>query len=136
MDIYKKIAYSKIFIDDNHEKSLDLNVISKEACISKYHYLRLFKSIYNKTPHQYLLEKKIDHAKELLKKNYSVTDVCFQLGFESTTSFSKLFKNFTGQSPRDYKKNIFRINFNIKRQPLIVIPGCFMGMITQNSNFE
>lgn len=128
MSIYKKIAYSKIFIDDNHEKPLDLNEISREACISKYHYLRLFKTIYNKTPYQYLLERKIDKAKELLKNDLPVTDVCFHLGFESTASFSKLFKNFTGQSPRDYKKKIFRINFEIKRQPLIVIPGCFINM--------
>lgn len=128
MDIYKKIVRSKIFIDDNHEKPLDLNAISREACISKYHYLRLFKTIYNKTPYQYLLERKIDKAKELLKNDLPVTDVCFHLGFESAASFSKLFKNFMGQSPRDYKKKIFQINFEIKRQPLIVIPGCFMNM--------
>lgn len=136
MSIYKKIAYSKIFIDDNHEKTLGLDEISREACISKFHYVRLFKTIYNKTPHQYLLEKKIDKAKELLKKDYPVTDVCFQLGFESIPSFSKLFKNYTGQSPRDYKQKIFQINFAIKREPLIVIPSCFMGMFAQNSNFE
>jgi AraC-like DNA-binding protein len=128
MSIYKKIAHSKIFIDNNHEKPLNLNEISREACMSKFHYLRLFKTIYNKTPHQYLLEKKIDKAKELLKNDAPVTDVCFHLGFESTTSFSRLFKNFTGQSPRDYKRKIFQINFEIKREPLIVIPGCFLGM--------
>ena len=71
--LYRRIVQAKLFIDKFHSEKIDLNNIADEACFSKYHFIRLFKSIYGKTPNQYLKEARIENAKELIKNGKSVT---------------------------------------------------------------
>lgn len=92
------------FIDNNYDKKLNLDFLSKIGFISKYHMLRLFKRYYGMTPRQYLIDKRIEKSKELLKTGTSVTEVCFDVGFESLGSFSSLFKVKNGKSPSQYQK--------------------------------
>lgn len=92
------------FINNNLDKEVNLDLLSHVRFTSKFHLLRLFKKYYGQTPKQYLTERRIEKAKELLKKGMSVTDACFNVGFESPCSFSTLFKSRTGQTPADYKK--------------------------------
>ena len=56
------------------------------------------------TPNQYLILVRINKAKELLKKDNSVLEVCFAVGFDSPTTFAGLFKKLVGSSPRSFKK--------------------------------
>ena len=56
------------------------------------------------TPIKYLKEIRIDQAKKLLKAGKSVTDVCQEVGYDSMSTFSRVFKQCTGQSPKSYKK--------------------------------
>jgi AraC-like DNA-binding protein len=66
-----------------------LDQISREACLSRYHFLRLFREEFQTTPHQYLIDRRIEKAKELLRhRRLTVTDVCFEVGFQSLGSFS------------------------------------------------
>ncbi len=126
-DLYKRLYRAKEFIDDQFCEQIDLNQISKEACISPYHFLRVFHKVYNKTPHRYLTEKRIDKAKELLgNDSMSVTEVCYDVGFESLGSFSALFNKRVGLSPVSYRAETLRkvlisINF-----PEKLVPGCFL----------
>jgi len=92
------------FIDNNYEKELNLEFLSSIRFTSKYHLLRLFKRYYGLTPRQYLMDKRIEKAKENLKDGLTVTETCFAVGFESLGSFSKLFKTKTGKSPSEYQK--------------------------------
>ena len=95
------------YIDNNYDKKLNLDYISRARYISKFHLLRLFKRYYGMTPRQYLIDKRIEKSKELLQTEVSVTEVCFAVGFESIGSFSTLFKAKTGKSPREYQKEQF-----------------------------
>jgi AraC-like DNA-binding protein len=91
-DTYRRLMRAREFIDECYDQPLDLEQISGEACLSRYHFLRLFRRAFNKTPHQYLTQRRIEKAKELLASSgLTVTDVCFEVGFESLGSFSSLF---------------------------------------------
>jgi len=94
----------KNYIDDNYENDLNLDYLSRNRFVSKYHMLRLFKKYYGLTPRQYLIDKRIAKSKAELKNGMSVTQTCFAVGFESLGSFSTLFKTKTGKSPSQFKK--------------------------------
>lgn len=66
--------------------------------------LRLFKKYYGITPRQYLIDKRIEKSKTLLKDGRSVSESCFDVGLESIGSFSSIFKSRTGKSPSVYQK--------------------------------
>jgi AraC-like DNA-binding protein len=71
--LYKRIVQAKLFIDANFAGDIDLDNIADEAYFSKFHFIRLFKSIYGKTPHQYLISVRIEKAKEFLKNGLPLT---------------------------------------------------------------
>ena len=95
------------YIINNLDKEVNLDLLAHVRFTSKFHLLRLFKRYYGQTPKQYLIERRIEKAKELLKKGMPVTEVCFDVGFESPCSFSTLFKTRTGRTPAEYKKEQF-----------------------------
>lgn len=95
---------TKNYIDNNYETDINLNFLSRNTFVSKFHLLRLFKKNYGLTPRQYLIDKRIEKSKEHLKNNISVTETCFAVGFESVGSFSSLFKTKTGKSPSQYQR--------------------------------
>ena len=101
----KQIIQSKIFIDDHFENNITLAQIACEAFISKFHFIRLFKNYYGRTPYRYLTEVRIKEAKKLLRKGVSIKNVCISVGFDSPTSFAGLFKKITGLSPVAFQKN-------------------------------
>ncbi|GBF39421.1 helix-turn-helix domain-containing protein [Leptospira johnsonii] len=110
-EIINRIIRSKQFMDQNFHIKLDLDSVVGKTFLSKFHYIRLFKSCYGVTPHQYLISVRLRNAKELLLQDNSVSEVCVGVGFESPSSFAGLFKKFTGLSPSSfqskYKKAIF-----------------------------
>jgi AraC-like DNA-binding protein len=92
------------YIDNNYEADLNLNLLSHNRFVSKYHLLRLFKKYYGQTPKQYLTDKRIEKSKEYLIKGMSITETCFAIGFESPSSFSTLFKSRMGLAPTEFQK--------------------------------
>ena len=136
--LYKRIVQAKLFIDTHFSENIDLDNISDEAYFSKFHFIRLFKTIYGKTPHQYLTTVRIENAKELLQNEISVSDVCFAVGFDSISSFTALFKRYTKLSPSEYSRQLKKRKEQIKRAPLQFIPTCFAEQKgwTEKSNFE
>ena len=136
--LYKRIVDAKLFIDSHFNEPLDLDNIADSAFFSKFHFTRLFKSIYAKTPHQYLTFVRIENAKLSLQKNISVTETCYAVGFESISSFTALFKRFTKKSPAAWQQH-YRVQMEqILEKPLHFIPNCFAEQKgwKQNSNFE
>ncbi|HUS03703.1 MAG TPA: AraC family transcriptional regulator [Chitinophagaceae bacterium] len=123
--LYKRVVQAKLFIDCHYNDNIDLGNIADEAYFSKFHFIRLFKTIYGSTPHQYLIKVRIENAKELLQKDLSVTDACFEVGFDSVSSFSGLFKRYTRISPSGYQQQYKKRQEQIKTTPLHFIPHCF-----------
>ena len=136
--LYRRVVQAKLFIDDHFADSIDLSNIADEAYFSRFHFIRLFKSIYNKTPHQYLIQVRLEKAKLLLTTNIPVTDVCFSVGFASMSSFSGLFKRIVGIFPSKFQTEQLQRKSDISLHPLNFIPNCFAENKgwTKNSNFQ
>lgn len=101
---YAYIRQSKAFMEKYHGDKIELNEIAAAAFMSRFHYIRIFQQVYGMPPRQYLRDLRIKKAKELLKKGYSVTRVCFDVGYESLPTFSKVFKRGTGYAPKAYQE--------------------------------
>jgi AraC-like DNA-binding protein len=126
-DIYQRVISAKLFMDDNFDERLDLEQISRQAYLSRFHFHRIFTNVYKKTPHQYLTEKRLKRAKILLaKEGISIADVCNSVGFESLSSFSTLFKKINGYAPQYYRNLAYLKNKLGKEQPKKFIPHCFV----------
>lgn len=123
--LYRRIVYAKLFIDTHFAEKIDLDNIADEAFFSKYHFIRLFHSVYNKTPHQYLSSVRIEKARVLLATDTTVANVCYSVGFESVTSFTGLFKRLVGQTPAAYQAAQKQRQAEIASAPLRFIPNCF-----------
>ena len=129
-EVLERLNRARKFIDLCYDLPLDLEEISSHACFSRFHFLRLFRQAFNKTPHQYLVERRIERAKELLSsEDLRVTDICFEVGFESLGSFSSLFHKTVGHAPLTYREKS-RESQAAKRQ----IPGCFLVMYKLDSS--
>lgn len=122
--LYKRIVHAKLFIDRSYDKQIDLDNIADEALFSKFHFIRLFKDIYGKTPHQYLIAVRIEKSMQSLQAGIPVSDTCYAVGFESLSSFSRLFKRQTGLAPSAYLEKQQEMKAAIKASPLTFIPGC------------
>ncbi|MFA6469315.1 MAG: AraC family transcriptional regulator [Bacteroidota bacterium] len=123
--LYRRIVQAKLYIDINYASSIDVENIADEAFFSKFHFIRLFKIIYGKTPHQYLTAVRIEKAKQLLKNNTPVLDVCYSVGFESVSSFTGLFKRLAGITPSAYIFQQQNLKVQISQSPLTFVPACF-----------
>ncbi len=134
VETLERLARARDFIDHCYDHPLNLDQISEKACFSRYHFLRLFRQAFNITPHQYLIERRIEKAKELLRADdeVRVTDVCFEVGFQSLGSFSTLFHKCVGHAPVTYREKArekARETQQAKRQ----VPGCFLVMYKLDS---
>ena len=123
--LYLRAVRAKLFIDENFASSIDLSKIADEACFSKFHFVRLFKEIYGRTPHQYLTHVRIEKAKEYLDEGQTVAYACFKVGFDSISSFTGLFKRRTGLTPRQYQLERESFRESVATKPLHHIPSCF-----------
>ena len=125
-DLYQRIVAAKVFIDENYHEAINLQAISQKAFLSPFHFHRLFCQVYKKTPHQYLITKRIEKAKDLLSENKPVSEVCNKVGFESLGSFSVLFKKEMGFAPTYYRNMAWLKKQQAKEQPKRFIPNCFI----------
>ena len=136
--LYRRIVQAKVYMDENYFEKIDLRNIADEAYFSKFHFIRLFKKAYGKTPHQYLTFVRLGNAKIHLQKECAVSDVCYGVGFESISSFTGLFKRATGLTPAAYQHEQIQKSAQMERVPLQFIPHCFAekkGWV-EKSNFE
>lgn len=104
-DLTERVIRTRKFIDKNFDKPIPLNKIASAVYCSGFHLNREFKRHYGVTPLQYIKEKRIERAKQLLCGQSSVTNTCYSVGYESLSTFSAMFKQSTGLSPGDFKKS-------------------------------
>lgn len=106
LELYKRLYAAKDYIDASYSQPLNLGQLAGIACLSTHHFLRLFKSAFRVTPYQYITKRRLEKARRLLKEtNLPVQSICFDLGFESPSSFSKLFRRHIGASPEFFRAN-------------------------------
>lgn len=103
-ELFRRLHVARDFIEACFLENLDLKKIADIINLSPHHFLRLFKEVFATTPYQMVITKKLEKAKVMLLSGHSsVTDVCFDMGFESLGSFSRDFKRRYGVSPSQIK---------------------------------
>lgn len=95
------------FIHNHHSGTLDLERAAAEACLSKYHFSRLFHRMVGMPYQDYVTRIRIEEAKQLLKQtpHLSVTRIAARVGLGSLRNFGAQFKKLTGQSPSEYRQS-------------------------------
>jgi transcriptional regulator GlxA family with amidase domain len=91
-------------MDREFAEPLDVLALATGALMSAGHFSRLFREAYGETPYSYLMTRRIERAKELLRRGeLSVTEVCMAVGCTSLGSFSSRFTELVGETPSDYR---------------------------------
>ena len=96
--LYSQLNEAKSFIHANFSQTITIGHIASAACFSKFHFLRLFKSVYQCTPHEYMTGLRIKKAKQLLQEGYTTGEVCETVGYSSMGTFKLLFKKILFKS--------------------------------------
>ena len=94
---------SRDLMDRDYAQPLDVPAMARTALMSPAHFSRRFKATYGETPYAYLMTRRIERAKALLRQGMSVTDTCFAVGCTSLGSFSSRFTEIVGETPSQYR---------------------------------
>jgi AraC-like DNA-binding protein len=111
------------FIDRDYAQPLDVPAIASAALMSPAHFSRKFRAAYGETPYSYLMTRRIERAKALLRQGTSVTDTCVAVGCTSLGSFSARFTEIVGEAPSQYRSRDHR--------ELEVVPSCVSKVATR-----
>jgi AraC family transcriptional regulator len=98
-ELFRRIEVGREYLHSYAGGPLSLDTVAREACLSRYHFHRVFTQVFQKTPHGYLTEVRLARAHSLLRAGSTVDQVCADVGFSSASSFSRLFRAQYGTSP-------------------------------------
>jgi len=126
-DLFRRLCRSRDYLAARYDQPLHLADAARQACLSPFHYHRLFAHAFSETPHEFITRRRIDHAKRLLARDHlPVTEICFAAGYESPGSFSNLFRTVVGCSPSTYRRAVRRI-FPVPALAVYhFIPNCYL----------
>jgi len=103
-EIFKRIELCRNYMDNHFSENISLNDLALKSTMSPYHLQRCFKAFYKVSPHQYLISRRIEKAKFLLKDTaMTVGGITKNIGFSCQSSFGRLFKKQIGTSPKTYR---------------------------------
>lgn len=103
-DYVQRVHRVFIFIEENLDADLSLQLVSEKANFSSFHFHRVFKMITGETLNSYITRKRVEKsASDLIHKNISVTDISQKYGFNDTSTFSRTFKKYYGVSPTEFR---------------------------------
>ena len=104
-ELLRRLLRGRDFLLSRMDESASIADAARAACLSRYHFLREFRAAFRLTPHQFLTTQRLARARTLLRGGkHSVTDVCFESGFQSLSSFSSLFRRHFGFSPQQVQR--------------------------------
>ena len=116
----RHLLRARDLVDSRYAEPLDLEALARTAHVSPRHFSRSFRRTFGETPYQYLLTRRIERARHLLRTtNLQVAEVCLAVGFTSVGSFTTTFRRHAGASPTAYRRT------NGGPSPTDRIPLCF-----------
>ena len=116
-------------MDREYSRPLDVAAVARSALMSPAHFSRQFRAAYGETPHAYLMTRRVERAKSLLRRgDMSVTEVCIAIGCSSLGSFSARFTELVGETPTAYRAR--------DHGALARVPGCVARDLTRPSRIR
>ena len=128
---FQRLCRARDYLGDSYRERVTLEKAASQACLSPFHFNRMFALVFGETPHEFVTRMRVEEAKRLLlAENHSVTDICFEVGYESLGSFSARFRSLTGFAPSEFRRQA-RIAFGgfAAHWPLYYIPACFQHFL-------
>jgi AraC family transcriptional regulator len=99
-EILKRMLIVTDYIHGHLNEDLSLEQLANVGCFSKFHFLRLFKIAFNKTPYQFINEERVRLGKKMIERSaLGINEIAYSLGFANPSSFSRMFYNQTGSYP-------------------------------------
>ena len=102
------LNHAKAYIHEHLETDISLDDISNAAHLSKYHFLRLFRQQFGMTPHQYVINCRVNAARAALDQGAPLTEIALRFGFTDLSHFNRRFKRIYGMTPYQYQRDITR----------------------------
>jgi transcriptional regulator GlxA family with amidase domain len=119
-----RLRRARDLMDREYASPLDVAALARTALMSTAHFSRQFRAAYGETPYAYLMTRRIERAKALLRQgDLSVTDVCLAVGCTSLGSFSARFTQVVGETPTAYRGR--------DHGALASVPGCIAKELTR-----
>ncbi|MBB4987208.1 transcriptional regulator GlxA family with amidase domain [Streptomyces sp. SFB5A] len=104
LDDLKRLRRARDTMDRAYASPLDVPALARVALMSTGHFARSFRTAFGETPYSYLMTRRVERAKALLRRgDLSVTEVCFEVGCTSLGSFSSRFTELVGETPSAYR---------------------------------
>jgi len=125
-DVNRRMLRARDAMDRTYAEPLDVPSLARIACVSEAHFIRTFRATFGETPHRYLQRRRVERAMFLLRETgRSLTDICFDVGFNSVGTFSRTFREIVGEPPTAHRR----------RGPAGAVPTCFVMAWTRPSSF-
>lgn len=122
-ELIRRLLRAKDKMDAASHEEWPVQRLAKVSGVSEAHFARSFKEAFGLPPHRYLLTRRIERAKTLLRESdLSITDVAFQTGWTSLGTFGRTFRDVTGESPGE-----LRAREQAKTSVDDLVPGCFLS---------
>ena len=104
LDELRRLRRARDQMDREYPRPLNVAALARTASMSPAHFSRRFGEAYSESPYSYLMTRRVERAKALLRRgDLSVTEVCCEVGWTSLGSFSTRFTQLVGESPSSYQ---------------------------------
>ena len=124
LDDLVRLRRARDLMDRDYARPLDVAALADIALMSPGHFSRSFRCAFGETPYGYLMTRRVERAKALLRRgDLSVTEVCLAVGCTSLGSFSSRFRELVGESPSGYRAR--------RHEAGAAIPACVAKVLTR-----
>ena len=101
------IAKARVFIREYQAESISLHRIADTLNVSTFYFCKMFKKATGLNFTEYVSRVRVEKARNLLlNPNLRISEIAYEVGFQSLTHFNRVFKKITGQSPTDYRSQL------------------------------
>ena len=126
-DTFRRLCRGRDLLASEYQSPVRLEQAAREACLSEFHFHRLFRTSFGETPHDFLTRLRMQRARQMLASARTVTEVCFEIGYQSLGSFSSKFRAQFGRSPAQFQREVRRIFGYSAPWRIVMVPGCFLN---------
>jgi len=127
-ETFRRLCRARDLLAAEYQSQVLLDRAAREACLSPFHFHRLFRATFGETPHDFLTRRRMEKARHLLASGeMTVTEVCMEVGYSSLGSFSTKFQSLAGLAPTEYQRTVRRVFGYQRPWKIMLVPACYFS---------